>query len=40
VGWEAIDAEEQSRGVSLGRPRVKLVTWDELRSAARSVTAK
>jgi ferredoxin/flavodoxin---NADP+ reductase len=40
VGWEAIDAEEQSRGVSLGRPRVKLLTWDELRSAARSVAAK
>jgi ferredoxin--NADP+ reductase len=33
-GWEAIDAAERSRGESQGRPRVKLVTWDELLSTA------
>jgi len=35
-GWEAIDALERSRGEEQGRPRVKLCTWDELLSAARS----
>jgi ferredoxin/flavodoxin---NADP+ reductase len=34
-GWEAIDAEEQRRGEPQGRPRVKLLTWDELLAAAR-----
>jgi ferredoxin--NADP+ reductase len=34
-GWEAIDALERSRGEEQGRPRVKLVTWDELIAAAR-----
>jgi ferredoxin--NADP+ reductase len=29
-GWEAIDEHERARGESQGRPRVKLVTWDEL----------
>jgi len=38
-GWEAIDAEERGRGEPHGRPRVKLVTWDELRAAARSIAA-
>lgn len=33
-GWEAIDAAERSRGEGFSRPRVKLVTWDELLSAA------
>jgi ferredoxin--NADP+ reductase len=36
VGWEAIDALERSRGEEQGRPRVKLCTWDELLSTARS----
>jgi ferredoxin--NADP+ reductase len=36
AGWEAIDAEERGRGEPQGRPRVKLVTWDELLGAARS----
>ena len=34
-GWEAIDAVERARGEQLGRPRVKLCTWDELLAAAR-----
>jgi ferredoxin--NADP+ reductase len=29
-GWEAIDAAERAAGEPLGRPRVKLATWDEL----------
>jgi ferredoxin--NADP+ reductase len=33
-GWRAIDAHEQARGEAQGRPRVKLVTWDELVGAA------
>ena len=36
AGWEAIDALERSRGEEQGRPRVKLCTWDELLSTARS----
>jgi ferredoxin--NADP+ reductase len=39
-GWEAIDAEERERGEPHGRPRVKLVSWDDLRAAARSIAAK
>ncbi len=35
AGWEAIDAAERARGEEEGRPRVKLVTWDDLLSAAR-----
>ena len=30
AGWEAIDEHERRRGAPHGRPRVKLVTWDEL----------
>jgi ferredoxin--NADP+ reductase len=33
-GWEAIDVLETSRGEPLGRPRSKLVTWDELLATA------
>ena len=40
MGWEAIDAEEMNRGVPFGRPRVKLLTWDELRAAARGLAAR
>jgi ferredoxin--NADP+ reductase len=36
AGWETIDALERSRGEPLGRPRVKLCSWDELLAAARS----
>jgi ferredoxin--NADP+ reductase len=39
-GWLAIDALERSRGEPLGRPRVKLVSWDELREAADAVAAE
>jgi ferredoxin--NADP+ reductase len=38
AGWEAIDAHERGLGEPLGRPRVKLATWDELLSAARPGT--
>jgi ferredoxin--NADP+ reductase len=38
AGWESIDAEECRRGEPLGRPRVKLVTWDELVATARKAT--
>ena len=37
AGWEAIDAVERARGEPLGRPRVKLCSWDELLAAARSL---
>ena len=33
-GWEAIDRLEREAGEPQGRPRVKLVEWDELRRAA------
>jgi ferredoxin--NADP+ reductase len=33
-GWEAIDERERGLGEPLGRPRVKLCTWDELLEAA------
>jgi ferredoxin--NADP+ reductase len=33
-GWTAIDERERSAGEPLGRPRVKLCTWDELLDAA------
>jgi ferredoxin--NADP+ reductase len=36
TGWEAIDERERSRGAELGRPRVKLCTWEELLTAART----
>jgi ferredoxin--NADP+ reductase len=34
-GWSAIDAHESGRGEPQGRPRVKLVRWDDLLAAAR-----
>ena len=34
-GWQAIDAAERAAGEPLGRPRVKLVTWDQLLAAGR-----
>ena len=38
-GWETIDATERNAGEPLGRPRVKLVTWDELLDAGRGAAA-
>jgi hypothetical protein len=35
----SIDGVERSRGEPLGRPRVKLLTWDELLDAAETVAA-
>jgi len=34
-GWERIDAAERAAGGPLGRPRVKLCTWNELLTTAR-----
>ena len=34
-GWQAIDAAERSAGEPLGRPRVKLHTWEKLLHTAR-----
>jgi ferredoxin/flavodoxin---NADP+ reductase len=36
--WESIDAHERAAGEPLGRPRVKLATWDDLLAAARERT--
>ena len=36
AGWEAIDARERELGEPLGKPRVKLVRWDDLLSVAGS----
>ena len=36
-GWTSIDELERAAGEKLGRPRVKLCTWDELLEAAESV---
>ena len=30
TGWQAIDAAERAAGEPLGRPRVKVIRWDEL----------
>jgi ferredoxin--NADP+ reductase len=37
AGWTSIDALERAAGEKLGRPRVKLCTWDELLAAAESM---
>lgn len=34
AGWQAIDAEEKRRGAAAGRPRVKIVDVEEMRSIA------
>ena len=39
-GWTSIDELERAAGDKLGRPRVKLRTWDELLEAAERVAAK
>jgi ferredoxin/flavodoxin---NADP+ reductase len=40
AGWTSIDEDERAAGEKLGRPRVKLRTWDELLEAAERVTAE
>jgi ferredoxin--NADP+ reductase len=37
AGWRAIDEHERSLGEPLGRPRVKLTSWDELLARAREL---
>jgi ferredoxin--NADP+ reductase len=39
LGWTSIDELERAAGEKLGRPRVKLRTWDELLEAAERVAA-
>ena len=38
-GWTSIDELERAAGEKLGRPRVKLCTWEELLEAAERVAA-
>jgi ferredoxin--NADP+ reductase len=40
AGWSSIDQRERAAGEQLGRPRVKLCTWDELLEAAEAVAAE
>jgi ferredoxin--NADP+ reductase len=40
AGWTAIDEAERAAGEKLGRPRVKLCSWDELLSAAARVASR
>jgi ferredoxin--NADP+ reductase len=40
AGWTAIDEVERAAGEKLGRPRVKLCTWDELLAAAERVASE
>jgi ferredoxin--NADP+ reductase len=40
AGWTTIDELERTAGDKLGRPRVKLCTWDELLAAAEQVAAE
>ena len=39
-GWQAIDEHEKRLGEEAGRPRVKLVTADDLRAASRGALAR
>jgi ferredoxin--NADP+ reductase len=39
-GWTSIDEHERAAGAKLGRPRVKLRTWNELLEAAERVAAE
>jgi len=39
-GWEAIDAAERTAGEPLGRPRVKLCSWDALLGTARAAAPR
>jgi ferredoxin--NADP+ reductase len=38
TGWEAIDAAERAAGEPLGRPRVKLTSWEDLLEAGSAPT--
>jgi ferredoxin/flavodoxin---NADP+ reductase len=38
-GWQAIDLAERSAGEPLGRPRVKLTTWEALHDTARDASS-
>jgi ferredoxin--NADP+ reductase len=38
AGWQAIDAAERAAGEPLGRPRVKLTTWEKLLQTGRRIT--
>jgi ferredoxin--NADP+ reductase len=40
AGWTSIDELERAAGEKLGRPRVKLRTWDDLLDAAERVAAR
>jgi ferredoxin--NADP+ reductase len=40
AGWSSIDERERAAGEKLGRPRVKLCTWDELLEAAESAAVE
>jgi ferredoxin--NADP+ reductase len=40
AGWASIDERERAAGEKIGRPRVKLRTWDELLEAAERVAAE
>jgi ferredoxin--NADP+ reductase len=39
AGWTAIDEVERTAGEKLGRPRVKLCSWDELLAAAERIAS-
>jgi ferredoxin/flavodoxin---NADP+ reductase len=39
-GWSSIDAAEREAGERLGRPRVKLSTWDDLLAVAETMAAE
>jgi ferredoxin--NADP+ reductase len=39
-GWTSIDERERAAGEKLGRPRVKLCTWDALLEAAESAASR
>jgi hypothetical protein len=38
--WTSIDELERAAGEKLGRPRIKLCTWDELLEAAEAVSRR
>jgi ferredoxin--NADP+ reductase len=40
AGWTAIDDAERAAGEKLGRPRVKLSSWDELLAAAERIASE
>jgi hypothetical protein len=39
-GWSSIDDAERAAGEKLGRPRVKLRSWQELLQAAEQMAEK